>query len=182
MPQQAKTFRWLLPFITLIMMVGCQTFYKVIPGRTGMFTATTIDSLQPTGRSFFLRNGTQSFLMKNISVNSDSKTLRCDLDTLTQEHKLYVTRGADGKKRYKKSSPEQSGVLNEVHIYTTQKSPATIGEGYTLSLDQVQKIEIIQADKKRTRRSHAFGTVGYTFGIGFIILIIIAAASFSSWK
>jgi hypothetical protein len=126
---------------------------------------------------FFLRNGKDAFSMKNITFSPDHKTLRCDLDTVSPRHSLHFSKGSKGKRRYKKSRPD---VLDEVHLYTASSATAIVGEAYNLPLDQVQKIEIIEKDKRRTTISHALGGVAIGMGIGFAVLTIFYAIALNN--
>ncbi|MBL0357823.1 MAG: hypothetical protein IPP72_13460 [Chitinophagaceae bacterium] len=47
---------------------------------------------------------------------------------------------------------------------------------YKLPLDRINKIEVIEKDKKRTTNSYVGGGIGITLGIGAIAFIIMAAA------
>src|SRR5207237_9778106 len=49
----------------------------------------------------------------------------------------------------------------------------------TLSLDRIQKIEVIEKDNKRTTNSYVIGAIGYTFGSLAVAAIIIVATKSS---
>ena len=69
----------------------------------------------------------------------------------------------------------QLPVLDEVHFYIQPDSVAVPGM-YNLQLSQIQKIEVIEKDKKRTTTSYILGTIGITLGaLALPILIYIAA-------
>lgn len=59
---------------------------------------------------------------------------------------------------YVKNDPAGILVLNEVHFHIQPDNTAVIGS-YTLQLDKIQKIEVIEKDKKRTTNSHIFGAL-----------------------
>jgi hypothetical protein len=98
--------------------------------------------------------------MKNLSLSADRKTLDATLDTISPGHRLHLSNGHNGKMRYKKSYSHHITVLSEVHLYTAGDNKAAIGSRYTLPLDQVQKIEVIEKDKKRTTSSYVIGAIG----------------------
>lgn len=182
MPTSSKTtgYTWLLPVLLLIVSGACHNYYKVTAVRSENPAATSgsIDSLQSKNRYFVLRNGNEAFYLKNITLSEDRKLLHGMLDMLPPTHQLHLVNGLKGKMQYKKSSMEGMGVLNEVHFYTPYDSTARTGS-YTLSLDRVQKIEIIEHDKKRTTNSYVIGALGYTLGAVAVVGIIIAATKSS---
>jgi hypothetical protein len=147
--------------------------------KAGSKDAAGIDSLTKLNRYFVLRSGTQSYYMKNISLSTDRKTLEATLDTLSPGHRLHLVNGYNGKMRYKKSYSDHITVLSEVHLYTAEDNKAAIGSRYTLPLDQVQKIEVIEKDKKRTTSSYVIGAIGATVG-AFALAVVIVAATKSS--
>jgi hypothetical protein len=176
LPRSSKTVFFALAVTSLL--TACHSYYKTSLARTASAdqTLASIDSLKLQNRYFVLRNGTNAYYMNNISLSADQKTLQCNLDTLSSDHELYVLKSKMGKGKYK-LIPEQTGVLNEVHLYVPQ---GNIGIGsYTLSLDQVQKIEVLQKDKARTTRSYIGGALIITGGALVIAAIIIAATKSS---
>ncbi len=108
--------------------------------------------------------------MSNTILSTDRKTITATLDTLPPQHKVHLDKGK-GKMRYNNLT---ASVLSEVHLYISEGSPAQIGT-YTLSLDQIQKIEVIEKDKKRTTNSYVIGALGYTLGAMALATVIIAA-------
>lgn len=114
--------------------------------------------------------------MKTLALSDDQKTLTTYLDTLPPEHLLYLKNGRHGRLQYKKKSDEEA-VLTEVHLFIPKD---TLNAGnYVLSLDKVQKIEVVEIDKQRTTGSYVIGAVGYTLG-AFAVAAIIVAATKSS--
>src|SRR5690606_4115334 len=69
-------------------------------------------------------------------------------------------------------------LLNEVHFFTAYDSNAVAGK-YTLNLDKIQKIEIIEHDKKKTTNSYVIGAIGYTLGAMAVVSAIILATKSS---
>ena len=158
MLQKTKTFKSLLvALFSLTLMTACQNYYMATARPK---EASSIDSLTRLNRYFVLRSGSQAFYMKNLSLSADRKTLDATLDTLSPGHRLYLSNGHNGKMRYKKSYSHHITVLSEVHLYTAGDNKAAIGSRYTLPLDQVQKIEVIEKDKKRTTSSYVIGAIG----------------------
>jgi len=169
----------LLP-VLLIMLAhsSCHNYYKANLVEPGEKTSASVDSLRMQNRFFVLRTGGQAFFLKNMSLSSDRKTLTATLDDLPPEHRLHLVNGRGGKMRYKISNANDAGVLSEVHLYVPTFT-ASAGEVVNLSLDQVQKIEVIEKDKKRTTNSYVIGAIGYTLG-AFVVASIIILATKSS--
>ncbi|GAA4741589.1 hypothetical protein [Flavisolibacter ginsenosidimutans] len=174
-----KTNAWLLGLGLLFIAAACHNFYKATAGRTGPYASGTIDSLESRNRYFVLRTNSQAFYMKNMALSADRQSLSCTLDTLPPAHKLHLVNGRGGNMRYKKNELDDLQVLNEVHLYATGVSNAAIGENFSLPLDKVQKIEVIEKDQKRTTNSYVIGAVGYTVG-AFAVAVAIIAATKSS--
>ena len=131
----------ILVFITL---TSCHNFYKASSGTKGSHTVNAVDSLIGKNRYFILRNGSQAYYMKYLILNGDRKTLSCTLDTLAPEHQLHLVNGRRGKMQYKKFNPKEFNVLNEVHIFIEADSTVAIGENYSLPLERIRKMEMIE--------------------------------------
>ena len=116
--------------------------------------------------------------MDNPILSTDKKIVGCTLDTLSSFNKLHLTTGKGGKMRYKKHDPEDLSVLNEAHVYIVPDTAATTGK-YSLVIDKVKKIEVIEKDKQRTSKSYVLGGIAITASIA-IVMVIIGAAMVSS--
>ena len=162
----------------LILFSSCNNYYKAVIASNANH-ASCIDELKSKNKYFILRNGTASFAISNITVAADQKTMECTLQNLPDEHKLHLTNGERGKMIYKKAAPDcnETVVLQEVHLYIAADTAAVIGP-YTLALDRIQKIEVIEEDRQRTRKSHTVGAIAITGGI-VLTVGIIAAAGFA---
>ena len=171
----------LIAIIVLGSFSSCSNYYKavLVPQPAN---ADSIGNLKKTNRYFILRNGSEAFVMTNISISTDNKNLQCNLETLPFEHRLHLTNGRNGKMKYNKKNnitdENETAVLNEVHIYLTPDGNIAPGP-YTLALDKVKKTEIIEKDKIKTKHSYAMGTaVGIStavVGIGVIVALMAAS-------
>ncbi|MBP6023758.1 hypothetical protein [Ferruginibacter sp.] len=177
---QKLTQRFIVILVLVNVIAGCHNFYKATKSNAdnNVAKAALVDSLKQQTRYFVLRNGNQSFYMKNVSLNSDKKTMECILDTLSADHQLHLVNGRRGKMRYNKGRDEDKGVINEVHFYILADNTTTFGN-YTLQLDRVQKIEIIEKDKAKTTSSYVIGAIGYTLGTVALVAIIAVATKSS---
>ena len=163
--------------ILLLMLTGlssCNNYYKAItvaePAK-----AASLSDFKDNKKYYILRNGGDAFVMKNISISSDRKNVQCTLEELPFDHKLYVTNGG-GKMKYKTkkyTDEDESVVLNEVHIYVTPGGKTGTGP-YTLAMENIQKAEIIEKDKIKTKSSHITGTI---IGVSGTVILIAGIAA-----
>ena len=163
-----------------ILFEACKSYYKVIPAVTSNNTETagSIDSLHKQSRYFVLRSGNAAFGLINPVLSEDKKYLQCTLEELQPYNQVHLTKGRNGKMIYDKRSVEGQRLLNEVHFFTAYDSNAVVGR-YTLNLEKVQKIEIIEHDKKKTTNSYVIGAIGYTLGAMVVVSAIILATKSS---
>ena len=175
-------YRLLAILLVAVTILACKTFYKanvVQKENNAPAAATTVDSLKKqTTRYFILRNGDEAFYIKNIELSADQKTATCVLDSLNGYHRLHLTKGRNGKMWYKRNDITNSEVVNEVHFYIPKDNTAVPGN-YTLQLEKVNMIEVLEHDKKRTTNSYVLGAIGYTVGALAVVAIIIAATKSS---
>jgi hypothetical protein len=170
-------FTQLLSALTLcILIITACNYYKVIKLENESATATysSLDSLQKLKRHFILRSGNNSFYLRNLKLNADNRTASCVLDTLPPVHRFYVNQSNATNRRYKPSTDYEGAVVNEVHFYSNDKTIASTGP-YTLDLSQIQKIEVIQHDRKRTTNSYVIGTVTTVLGAALVTTLLIIA-------
>ena len=160
----------------LIIFCSCHNFY--LARKIDNAPGNHLDSFQHMQRYFILRNGNTSYYMRELKLSDDQKIVNCQLDSLAPEHMLHLHNGRRGKMQYQKSNPDEFPVLSEVHLYIQRDSTIQLGS-YTLSLDKVQKIEVIEKDKLRTQESYIIGAVGFTLGAIAVAAVIIAATKSS---
>lgn len=173
MLQKFKTLFGLI--IILFVFAGCHHYYKATTRNLKDNPDSTLDSLKNQNRYFVLRTGSEAYYIKNMVLSADRKMLDCTLDSLPPEHQLHLVKGRNARMRY---TPADIPVLTEVHLYATQDKPASVGS-YILALDRIQKIEVIEKDRKRTTNSYVIGALGYTLGAFTVAGIIIAATKSS---
>jgi hypothetical protein len=166
--------------LLLFIAQSCSNYYKVAD--------TPKDAAKPEKviaadwqRYFILRTGKDAFAMNEVKLSEDKRSLTCILDSLPDEHKLHLHNGRGGHMRYKKDEPE-AAVLDEIHLFVPQDPTAVVGNSYTLELDKVQKIEVLEQDKKRTRRSHVFGGLAIAAGVTVVLFAVAAIALSSGWN
>ncbi len=155
---------------------SCSNYYQAITASEPT-NAVSFNDFRDSSKYYILRNGNDALAMKNISISNDRKNVQCTLAELPFEHKLHVSNGSNGKMKYKRKSytdDDETAVLNEVHIYIAPGSITNTG-AYTLILENIQKAEIIEKNKIKTRNSHAMGT-GIAIGATVLVLGVVVAA------
>lgn len=172
-----KFFRLIVAVILFFSYAACNHYYKAIKTENPNFRGKTVDSLKNQNRYFILRNGSDAYFMRKIVLSEDRKTLSCVLDSLPQNHQLYLTHGRNGNMRYKPKLNDDV-VLSEVHLFINSSEPVNDGQ-FILDLNKIQRIEVIEKDKKKTTSSYVIGALGYTIG-AFAVAAIIVAATKSS--
>lgn len=174
--KQRKNYRLLLALISIFCFCSCKNFYLAKSITVDDRTANQLDSLKNAGRYFILRSGHNSVHMSQPALTEDRSTLLFTPNLLVPEHKLYIEDGPTGNRRYKKNHPFESNVLNEVHIYSD--SISVVGSG--LPINQIQKIEVIQYDKRRSAVSHFVG--GMAGGLLALLGVMTVALASSDWS
>ena len=165
----------LITVIAISLLSSCSNYYKAALGSKPV-TASGIENLKTEKKYFILRDGNQAFAMNGITFSPDQKIIQCTLGDLPIEHKLHLT---SKKMKYNKTNftdEDQTGVLNEVHIYINSNGN-TVAGAYTLPLDRVDKIEILEKDKAKTRASYGAGIAVGAVGAAILVGGIIAAVS-----
>ncbi len=154
------------------MFVGCHHYYRAVKGNTTSTETkrSTIDELRMQKKTFILRQGSKSYLLKNLTVDDQKMIISATMDTIPRMHTLYVT---PHKKQIYKKAKAQDAVLNEVHIYVPAGVSANSGQGLSLNMGDIEKIEIIQKDAGKTTTSFILGGLGYTLGALTLISVII---------
>jgi hypothetical protein len=166
-------------FSISFLLISCNSYYRTALG-TKPVTASTIEELKKDNRFFILRAGAQAFAMNDISISPDQKNLQCTLGILPNDHQLHLTKAFTGNMKYEK---DEEAVLNEVHLYTASNGNAVIGP-YTMGLDQVKKIEVLEPDKDRTRKSRNAGIaigVGVAAAATVVTIIVFSRVGTIGW-
>ncbi|MEO7443949.1 MAG: hypothetical protein ABIT96_08220 [Ferruginibacter sp.] len=170
-----------LLFCLFLFISACSNFYKATtaPSQTTDASSASITNLQMNNRYFILRNGEKSYRMKNLHVSDDKRFVSCTLDTVQDNHLVYIDNGRTKDRKYNKSvEGNEEAVLNEVHLFMNPDTTTSYGS-YTLDLTKLSKIEIIEKDAKRTSSNHVITAIGVTAGVLLLAVIVIAATKSS---
>jgi hypothetical protein len=165
---------WII--LMIVFLLSCMNYYKPVTQNTSnpKSTSQVINSEAPR-KYFILHQGTFNYAFQNIKVNDTAMTMSGNLSSVDNTHLKYIN-DKDSKFRYKKlsSDPREINVLNEVHIYTKNNTALDTSKLFTLPLDQITKIQVIEHDKSRSTTSYVLGGVGITLGAIAIAAVIVA--------
>lgn len=149
----AISFIVLMAFLNLIM--GCY-YYKVGTGYD--VPPERITEFQSKRNYIILHKGDIAWHFMDIKVNGDM--LEGVWEELPNKHMKYKTTDSYGVNRYKKNSyVNESSVLNEVHIYTSELKKAE-NNSISVPITSITKIEIYDPAVGATTASWVFGTIG----------------------
>jgi hypothetical protein len=160
--------------VFLVFSTGCATYYMPVKADTSTPRAAgDIVTEYASKKLLILRQGTNSYGLKNPTVDTTALTLNANLVLLDSSLYQYI----NAKPR--KYSYTNDVVLKEVHVFSKDSSSADITSAFTLPLNKIEKIEVIEKDKKRTNKGYIVGGI-VSFVILYPIIVTIAfAASFS---
>lgn len=160
---------FLVMALSIFSIFSCKTYYK-----SQTASLQSVDSLSKTSRVFILRSGSESWLIRNMVIAADKKTASCQLDLVPGDHTHHLANTDRSHFKYSKSSLTERAVTNEVHFFTAADTAAKPGP-YQLSLESINRIEILEHDKKRTTNSQVLGAIAITAGAAAFVLVIAIA-------
>lgn len=156
----------------ILILISCHRYFMPVQQDTGNPSASgSFISANSQQKYFILRKGAISYTIRDIVVNQQSMTLSGHLTAVPPDHQLYLNAGKN-KMKYKDN--EGGSILNEIHIYVPDKSITDTNGTWTLPLDQIVRIEVIQHDRKRTTSSYVLGGIGIGLGVMVLAGVIIA--------
>lgn len=161
--------------ILIMLSIGCRSYYIPVTADTSTPQAAgNIVTSNVSQKLLILRQGADSYGLKNPVVDTAALTLNATLVVLDSSLFQYI----NAKPR--EYSYRNSVVLKEVHIFSKDSSKADLTNAFTLPLDKIEKIEVIEKDKRRTQTSRIIGGV-ITFVILYpIVGMVILAAELSN--
>lgn len=167
----ANSGKYMLLALLLLIGLSCR-YYKPVLAKTGNTreTENVITSNSPE-KYFILRQGANSYALKNIQVDKVKLTLNGTLSVVDSNHFLYLK---SSSKKYKYKNEARENILNEVHIYVKNTTLIDATKTLELPLDQVEKIEVIEHDKGRTTTSYILGGIGIGLGAVIVAGVIVA--------
>jgi hypothetical protein len=164
--------RTLVSTALILLLISCHRFFMPVQQNTGSPAASgNYIAANSQQKYFILRKGVNSYAIRDIIVDQQAMTLSGHLSPVPAEHQLYLN-AEKSKMRYKDN--EGGNILNEIHIYVQDKSVIDTQGQFTLPLDQIVRIEVIQHDRKRTTSSYVLGGIGIGLGVMVLAGVIIA--------
>ncbi|MCO4292923.1 hypothetical protein NF867_08625 [Solitalea sp. MAHUQ-68] len=168
----------LLFLIMIQFILGCNNYYyKVTQIDYKNQPSTDIQTLA-IGRNVILHDlsSQNSFTLTNLNTHSSQDEVQFNVvssstEELNHDQVAIKNKGKLDKKQY-------SGKYNEMHIYVDDMDSLE-NEKYVLKTDRIEKINVIEFDKKKTSNKHL--TTGLLIGGGVIIgFFVIAGISFAA--
>jgi len=168
-----KLISWILIVASLNLFSGCMNYFKVEKA-TGP-VAENINILNDQDKKIILHLDDEAWHISSITLNERFLDASIEGDYISVLSKPVKP---DGANRYrKKASNDQSRVLNEVHMYTTEMSRKPGTMEISVPLSGIQKIEVYEKDKAATAGSYALGVLGVVAGAYVLTGIILVLTS-----
>jgi rRNA processing protein Gar1 len=168
-PGIVKPLTWLLMFSFLAMTNSCY-YFRV--NKSAEPPATAITKMQDAQKLIIIHLDDKIWQLSDIIVKKDSITGRIGN---IFGHETYKRVKPDQANRYKKN---ESQVLNEVHIYTTEFAKAGAAE-ISIPLKAITKIDVFDKASGATIASWLFS--GLAIGVGafgvFLIILLLTKSS-----
>jgi len=157
----------LIIVITLLSQIqGCY-YYKVT--RSTEPPAPAVLKLQDENKFIILHYGDSAWQFKDIMA--DDNTITGGI-FLLQGHEKYRTTDAQGANRYKnRASKDESEVLNEVHIYTSELVQSESVQ-VSVPIKSINKIEIYDPAVGATIASWVFSGLGLAIPVVFVVALL----------
>ncbi|WP_297098711.1 hypothetical protein [uncultured Draconibacterium sp.] len=164
-----KLISWLLIVCMLNLFSGCMNYFKV--KKASGSVVENIDTYTSQQKTIVLHYGDDAWVLGAIDLKTDT------LKAATYEEYVLTVQNPvkpDKANRYRTKTPNESAVLNEVHIYTTDVNRYEGTLKVAVPLDRIEKIEVYEKDKAATTGSWVLGTLGATAGAFLLLAVIVA--------
>ncbi len=156
--------------------LGCKNYYKVSTEHRA--TTHSIDSMEKNQKYLILHHKDKVWHLSNIKLENNNSLIGEALP-LPSNRTLYKTTDPDKFNRYLKNrNINESPVLNEVHIYTTELTHNSDSK-VTIPLSFIEKIEIYEPANGATSFSWISGFIGGTIVVVGLVAVIVAATKSS---
>lgn len=151
--------------------MSCSRYY--MPVAADVSTADKLKMAVDTNadRYFILRQGRQFYSLSQVKMDTVTQQLSAFVDVISTDHLTYIK----AKPRHYGNS--QKLVENEVHIYSTDTTKYIQPQNIIIPFSEIALVEIIEHDKKRTKKSALITTGAVLGGLGAIIAIMGATYS-----
>src|SRR5436190_6709317 len=161
-----------------VLLCSCSKYYMVYTQTpsTPQQKTTMIDSLNKQRKYFLMHTDSAVYSVNDISVDTSALTITGLLTGVPEEHSLYLHPHRHfiwgPQKVYYKS---EAGIINEVHLYTANPVKDS---SFSIPTQNIQKIETIEYNKKKTTTAN---TVGIVVVIAGVVALVVAFIGLSQW-
>jgi hypothetical protein len=172
-----STFRFILSFVALLFlgsMQGCMFYYKVQTVQN--ITPGDIRGYDSLNKYLIYHQGDSAWHLSGAGISGDN--LCGSLSVLPENRWKFKTTKVDGGNRYiKNKEPNESYVLEEVHLYLqdTVFLKNQVGDSLKIAITDIGRAEIYKKAKGRTNASWLIPGLGLPLLAAGIVTIIIAA-------
>ncbi|MDN3668221.1 hypothetical protein QWY93_02610 [Echinicola jeungdonensis] len=156
----------LIPIFLNLIIIGC-SYYKVTQVSSG---PEVISQAQKQHKYFIIHQDNNSWHLKNIKLNEDTKELEGKIESLPPEHQSYKKTNPNKVNRYRVANEKP---IYEVHIYVSDYEEGENSK-VKVPLSSIRKIEVYDKAVGATVSSYVFTTLGVIAGVFIIILIFVA--------
>ena len=173
---QKKFFAVIMLVCCANLFMRCNRYFKPVALNTPTVQTkqASLKQLTSENKFFVIRNQAHSYAMKNIVLDETNLAIIASLENIPKKHLLYIDAIDDKFKIPKKGAPEVE-LLQEVHLFVSDTIKLDTMHSFTLPLSSVEKIEVIENDKKRTTNSYVWGTIGITLGAALVVILLVVA-------
>jgi hypothetical protein len=161
-----------------LMLCSCSRYYMVhteVPS-TPELKNKILDSLNRQNKYFLVHADSIVYGVNDMTVDSATLTIKGVATSVPKDHSLYLHPHRHfiwGPQRvYYKS---ESGIVNEVHLYTNDPVK---NSSFNISVKNIQKIEMIAYDKKKT---NTINEIGVTVAVAMAVLTVVAFIDLSKF-
>jgi hypothetical protein len=163
-PSLVKCVSWILIISVLNLTVGCRYYFKVSDAKGPV--DENIETFKNQNKRIVVHLEDDTWELYNLGLSSE----RLTGSARKYFPVLYQPIKKKGSNRYLKQ--EQSHILNEVHLYTTEMERLDDSK-LSIPFSGIQKIEVYEKDQAATTGSWALGFIGGTLAALSILSLII---------
>jgi hypothetical protein len=174
-PSGKRLSHMLLIFIIFGFLTGCFEYHYQVKEKPTM-TSEELDHMKNENRYFIFHNGGTLFHLLNpkiVSGNLEGKLVMLPIEKGEEQHLL--NRYSFSKRYFKNKTKNNSGIINDVHIY--KEYPLGLKDSASIPLNEISKIEIYDKNKAATTASWILGTVSTVSAAVVLVAILTTSGS-----
>ena len=153
----------LILILSLLFTASCNYYKPILTSPSLSSSAKSKEIASMSQRAFIIRSNQGDFLLKNVNVKLDEEELIGMLGPIPEEHQTYIK---DKSSNFSYDS-ETKPVLQELHLYVPLDPDVKFGSIVTIPISSIEKMEVIERDKKRST------TNSIIYGVGLLILPLV---------